>query len=83
MRFHFGLYLLLTVVSSLAVVFAAMRAWGPLGLVPLIFAGLSFWMVHATMVVEREFDRAVLTFAAVTFALAAMASLGWMLIQMA
>jgi hypothetical protein len=81
MRFHFGLYLLLTVVSSLAVVFAAMRAWGALGLVPLMFAGLSLWMVRATLRVQREFDRGVLTFAAVMFALGAMASLGWLLMR--
>jgi hypothetical protein len=80
MRFHYGLYVLLAIVSLLAVIFGAMRAWGALGLVPLIFAALAAWMVNIVLKIEQEFDRGVVTGAAVVFALSAIVTFGLLLI---
>jgi hypothetical protein len=80
MRFHYGLYLLLAVVSVLAVIFGALRAWGALGLVPLIFAALAAWMVRVVLKIEQEFDRGIVTGAAVVFALSAIITFGLLLV---
>jgi hypothetical protein len=82
MRFHYGLYILLAVVSILAVIFGAMRAWGALGLVPVIFAALAAWMVNIVFKIEQEFDRGVVTGAAVVFALSAIVTCGLLLIYL-
>jgi uncharacterized membrane protein YadS len=81
MRFHYGLYLLLAVVSLLAVIFDELRAWGALGLIPLIFSVLSGWMVSIVFKLEQDFDRGVVTGAAVIFALCAIVTFGWLLIH--
>jgi hypothetical protein len=80
MRFHYGLYLLLAVVSVLAIVFGALRAWGALGVVPLILAALAAWMVSIVLKLEQEFDRGVVTGAAVVFALSAIVTFGLLLV---
>ena len=59
MRFHYGLYILLAVVSLLAVIFGALRAWGALGLVPLIFAALAAWMVSIVLKLEQWGERSL------------------------
>jgi hypothetical protein len=80
MRLRFGLFLLLCTVSLLAVIFAALRAFGSMGLVPLIFSGLAIWIVTVVFRADREFDRAVLTFAAVAFALCAIVTFGLLVV---
>jgi hypothetical protein len=80
MRFHYGLYLLLAIVSVLAVIFGALRAWGAVGLVPLIFTALAAWMVSIVFKLEQEFDRGVVTGAAVVFALSAIVTFGLLLL---
>jgi hypothetical protein len=80
MRFHYGLYLLLAIISVLAVIFAALRAWGALGLVPLIFSALAAWMVNIVFKLDQDFDRGVVKGAAVVFALSAIVTFGLLLL---
>jgi hypothetical protein len=80
MRFHYGLYLLLAIISVLAVIFAALRAWGALGLVPLTFSALAVWMVSIVFKLRQDFDRGVVTGAAVVFALSAIVTLALLLL---
>jgi hypothetical protein len=80
MRFHYGLYLLLAIISVLAVIFGALRAWGALGLVPLTFSALAVWMVSIVFKLRQDFDRGVVMGAAVVFALSAIITLALLLL---
>jgi hypothetical protein len=74
MQPRFGLYLLLSAVSVMAVIFAAVRAWGPIGVVPLILAALAVWMIRAGRYVERDLESGTMAFVGIMFALAALLS---------
>jgi hypothetical protein len=75
MQPRYGLYLLLVVVSTLAVIFAALRAWGTIGLVPLIFGAIATWAIQAGLRLERDFDSGLMSFAGILFALAGVLTL--------
>jgi hypothetical protein len=81
MQPRYGLYLLLSAVSVLAVVFAAVRAWGAIGIVPLILAALAIWMLRAGRYVERDLESGLMAFVGIMFALAALVSLMLLLTQ--
>jgi hypothetical protein len=74
MQPRFGLYLLLAAVSVMAVIFAAVRAWGPIGIVPLILAALAAWMIRAGLHFERDFESGAMSFVGIMFALASLLS---------
>jgi hypothetical protein len=83
MQIRYGLYLLLAITGVLAIVFAALRAWGALGLVPVVLAALSLWLLHVMPHFEGDFEQWVMLVAGILFALGAVLFLGSLVINSA
>jgi hypothetical protein len=81
MQIRYGLYVLLATVTILAVIFAAVRAWGAIGLAPAIFAALSLWFIQVALRLEGTFEKRLMTFAAVLFGFGTLVLIGELLLR--